>query len=195
MRSIGHPDYEYRPWDLQRKLAARTRAKARWNANNQWRARKYDGDREWPDGVSLGTDEAPAIAWIQCIMPQLRKDAEVISEHDESHPIYHAMLVFLVIIRRRKADVPFICAVTGMDYNDAGHSCPREAWMVLEDDQPNMGFFSGDEAEMHVAALLAAMQMAGIMIHNLDDKWRVGDQSELNANAPQHMLNDILHAA
>ena len=73
MRSIGHPDYEYRPWDLQRKLAARTRAKARWNANNQWRARKYDGDREWPDGVSLGTDEAPAIAWIQCIMPQLRK--------------------------------------------------------------------------------------------------------------------------
>ena len=157
---------------------------------------KYDGDREWPDGVSLGAEDAPAIAWIQCIMPQLRKDAEVVSEHDESYPIYHAMLVFLVIIRRRKADIPFICAVTGMDYSDVLIMIVRAklGWIVLEDDQPNMGFFSGNETEMHVAALLAAMQMSGIMIHNLDDKWLLGDQSDLDANAPQHLLNDIRHA-
>jgi hypothetical protein len=44
-------------------------------------------------------------------------------------------------------------------------------------------------------ALLAAMQMAGVMIHNLDDKWLLGDQSDIDANAPQHLLNDIRHAA
>src|ERR1700730_10178484 len=68
-------------------------AKQDGTPTDQWHARRYDGDREWPNGVSLGADKAPAIAWIQCIMPQLRKDAEVTSEHDESYPIYHAMLV------------------------------------------------------------------------------------------------------
>ena len=50
----------------------------------------------------------------------------MISEHDKSHPIYHAMLVFLVIIRRRKADVPFIKAITAIDYNDAGDHYQRK---------------------------------------------------------------------
>jgi hypothetical protein len=196
MRSIGHPDYQYRPWDIERKLAARARAKARWNANEQWRASKYDGDREWPEGVRSDAEQAPAIAWIQCIMPELRKDAEIISEHDEGYSIYHAMLVLLVIIRRRKADVPFICTVTGMDYNDVLVMVVRAklGWIVLDDDQPNMGLFSGDDAEMHVAALLAAMLMAGIMRHNLDAKWFLGDQSDLDGNAAQHMLQDVLHA-
>jgi hypothetical protein len=98
-------------------------------------------------------------------MPDLRKDAEIVSEHDETYPVYHAMLVVLVIIRRRKADVPFICAVTGIDYNDVLVMVVRAklGWIVLDDDQPNMGLFGGGETEMHVAAILSAMLMTGTM--------------------------------
>ena len=127
MRSIGHPDYVYQPWSFERKQAARARAKARWNANENWRAKRYDGDREWSDGVSLGYEDAPAIAWIQCAMPQLRKDAEVISEHDASYSIYHAMFILLVIFKRKKADIPFICAVRHGLLRRAGDGRPRKA--------------------------------------------------------------------
>ena len=69
-------------------------------------------------------------------------------------------------------------------------------WVVLDDDQPNMGLFpQDDDHASHINLVLSAMLMTGILRHNLDDRWLLGDQSDLDANAPQHMLNDIRHAA
>ena len=70
-------------------------------------------------------------------------------------------------------------------------------WVVLDNDQPNMGLIdlNEDDGNLTVTMLLCAMLLAGHMMHNLDDKWLCGDHGDLDANAPQHLLQDLLHAA
>jgi hypothetical protein len=69
MRSMGHPDYIYQPWSAERKAFASRRAKARM------RARKYDDAHPLPGKDAYSREEAPAAAWAQCLMGDLRKDA------------------------------------------------------------------------------------------------------------------------
>ena len=99
-------------WTPEKRRLASEQQKAKLNA------KKYDRDKQWPEGVKFSPADAPATAWVQCIMPRLRMDAVRISEHGQEYEICRAMVVLLVIIARGRAEVPFICAVTGMIYHD-----------------------------------------------------------------------------
>jgi hypothetical protein len=192
MRRMSDPDYVYTPWSAERKAAASQRAKDRI------RAKKYDTEHPFPDKDAYSREEAPAAAWVQCLMEELRKDAADIAEGGEWLWV-DAALVLLVIGLRGKMDVPFIRAVTGLAYHDILVMCVRLklGGIVREDDTPVMEAITNekDPAMEQVQTSMNLGLMLGMFRRSVDDLWQCGDHTDLDANAAQHLLQDIRHAA
>jgi hypothetical protein len=98
--------------------------------------------------------------------------------------------LLLAVIDKGTVSVRELCRVSEFSYHDVLVMLTRAklGGILFEDDSVNAGLFiSEDKAEATIVGILSAGVMAGTFVHNANDEWTVGDQSDFDGtNWKQH---------